>query len=198
MRHFILLAMFALCSAAEVEQITLADGRHLVGTYDDIAGTITLDGPGAAVIKVKRYDVKTREAYARPPAPVAKDEAPARPVEKAVDPIDGVWRAFAEATDIRARAEDAARATEDAAVLKWVASIDLSLLPVPALGADPRQSEIDAKRQIEHDNYRRGMFALKLQEYTRFKAKGNTTAMARSLMDMKQALRNELQERGGR
>lgn len=77
MRPLALLLLALSLTAAELEQITLADGRRFVGYYDADAGTVTIEGPPRAVIRVKGSEVTSRAAYIRPPEsdPAKRDEA---------------------------------------------------------------------------------------------------------------------------
>ena len=77
MRPLALLLLALSLTAAELEQITLADGRRFVGYYDADAGTVTIEGPPKAVIRVKGSEVTSRAAYIRPPESDAakRDEA---------------------------------------------------------------------------------------------------------------------------
>lgn len=73
----LLLALFSLCTAAELEQITTTDGRRLVGYYDAASQTMTLEGPPKAVIRLTGDQVADRNPYARAEEkdPVKRDAA---------------------------------------------------------------------------------------------------------------------------
>lgn len=133
-----LLMISATMSAADLESITLADGRTLLGVYDDVAGTITLHGAGSAVIRVTERQVKGRE-------PAFVGEAAPRPVDAkrgaATSPVDP--RAALAAIDKRAREEKLA------VLRRWVLSIDTTLPVVPELGDDPRESDRDSRARAQ-------------------------------------------------
>jgi hypothetical protein len=78
MRTAILLLMIAgTVTAAELEQITLTDGRRFIGYYDQVAGTLTVEGPPKAVIRVTGGQIAARAPYIRPidTDPAKRDEA---------------------------------------------------------------------------------------------------------------------------
>lgn len=77
MRPLALLLLALSLTAAELEQITLTDGRRLIGYYDGGAGTLTVEGPPKAVIRVAPTQIASRAAYVRPVEtdPVKRDEA---------------------------------------------------------------------------------------------------------------------------
>ncbi|MBA3686849.1 MAG: chitobiase/beta-hexosaminidase C-terminal domain-containing protein, partial [Planctomycetes bacterium] len=93
---FAILVLASACSAAEVEVITLADGRVLTGVYDAGTQTITLSGAMAAVIRVPAAQIVSREPVAGEKGKVpaagrpAAGEAPTGPTAPtmgaAVDP----------------------------------------------------------------------------------------------------------------
>ena len=56
-----LLGIVSVSTAADVEVITLRDGRVLTGAYDDEAQTVTLSGAMAATIRVTAAQILTRE-----------------------------------------------------------------------------------------------------------------------------------------
>jgi len=56
-----LLGIISVTMAAELEVITLRDGRVLTGVYDDEAQTVTLSGPMAATIRVTAAQILSRE-----------------------------------------------------------------------------------------------------------------------------------------
>ncbi len=66
MRHLLLLSIFALSYAADLEQITTTDGRRFIGYYDGEAQTMTIEGPPKAVVRIPREQVVERSAYIRP------------------------------------------------------------------------------------------------------------------------------------
>jgi hypothetical protein len=65
MKSLLLALLCCSLGAAELEQITLADGRRLVGYYDEGAGTVTIEGPPKAVIAVTAAQVTSRSPYIR-------------------------------------------------------------------------------------------------------------------------------------
>lgn len=77
MRHLLLLSLFALSYAADLEQITTTDGRRFIGYYDGEAQTMTIEGPPKAVVRIPREQVVERSAYIRPEEkdPVKRDAA---------------------------------------------------------------------------------------------------------------------------
>lgn len=145
MRIILALLFVTALGAAELEQITTTDGRKLVGTYDENAGTMTLDGPGAAVIKLRPRDVKAREACVRPeaPAPAPKTEAQ-RPATPPESPSDRLKKAKAAAEDLRQQAAE----MEHAAAVEWLNTENLDSVAIPALPADPKQSEIEENKRL--------------------------------------------------
>ena len=154
MRLLLLVAVLACgLSAAEREKITLTDGRVLVGVYDDLAGTITLDGIGGAVLKIREHQVKAREPAPAPapPPPVSPKPAPA---------IDEGEISKAPPAAVAERPEVAMRAMIERHqrelfeyACDWISRADLSEVPVPQLGNDPRASEqeaFDLAKQANH------------------------------------------------
>ena len=141
----LLLAMFSCAlSAAELEQITTTDGRRLIGTYDDVAGVLVLDGPGAASIKLPSSQVKARSPFIRPPEPQAaepRQPAKAQPQQATVE------EAIIAADKLRAQA----KALETAALLSWFKSLDKEPLPFVE-PKDPRESEKRALKLIKWRN----------------------------------------------
>ena len=77
MRALLLLLLALSLTAAELEQITLADGRRLIGYYDAEAGKLTVEGPPPVVLNVKPSQVASRSAYVRAPEadPAKRDAA---------------------------------------------------------------------------------------------------------------------------
>lgn len=61
-------------SACAQDVVTLKDGRVLVGTWNPVNLTMTLDGPGRRVVPVELYQIA---AVARRPDPPAPAPAPA-------------------------------------------------------------------------------------------------------------------------
>jgi len=155
----IFLIFFSLSlAAADVEQITLADGRKLVGTYDDQTGTIMLEGPTKASIRVKRSQVVKREPYeapVTPPQPVAppmaQAPAPTAPVAKAQAPDDALRFAHVEAEKLRAQANR----IEFEATKRWLLQEIATPVDLPEIGPDPRASEVEAhdKARALHRRY---------------------------------------------
>lgn len=144
MRATLLCLCFVLAgAAAERESITLADGRTLVGYYDEDRGTMTLDG-GKVVVQVSAETVKARgPATSSPPVVVGKlkvtTDAPQSSVQP--PPLD----AFKKLTD------DYDRQTF-ALVKSWLDGAGLELLPEPKLPDDPRQSEREAASAVHAIN----------------------------------------------
>lgn len=151
MRPYLLLALFSLCTAAELEQITTTDGRRLVGTYDEAAGTMTLDGPGAAVIKLRPRDVKSRDAFVRAEAPAKAVPDASHSAVPVKLPDEKLTDAFRAVTEAHAAADEAERL----AVVAWLRANDLEPVPVPTLGSDPRESERAAVERANQENGRR-------------------------------------------
>jgi hypothetical protein len=74
---FLVLMAIGQLAGAELEQITISDGRRFIGYYDAGAGTITIEGPPKAVIRVTAEQVVGRSPVVRAPEtdPVKRDEA---------------------------------------------------------------------------------------------------------------------------
>ena len=158
MRPLILLLFALSLTAAELEQITLTDGRRLVGYYDDIAGTVTLDGPAKAVLPIAARQVASRAPYIRGPETAADATAPAQR-EAAKAPREGARarldRARSDAEQLRAKAD----AVELDAVVEFLSGMDLTPQTVDELGKDPRKSEIEHRRRAMEVNVERKEFA---------------------------------------
>jgi hypothetical protein len=77
MRVLIALFLGISLGAAELEQITTADGRRFVGYYDADAQTMTIEGPPKAVIRLAGSNIVDRAPYVRPieKDPIKRDEA---------------------------------------------------------------------------------------------------------------------------
>jgi hypothetical protein len=165
-RTGLLLCIACTLGAADLEQITTTDGRHLVGTYDDVNGVLVLDGPGTVTINLKPSQVKDRTPYVRlPPAekPVAKEapkEKPAPSVPSKPYVLAPIPPAIVAAQKESQAMTDAAVALELNAIIKWLSSRDLSDVPLPVLSADPRTSERDALNTVQ--SYNQGLKSLRL------------------------------------
>ena len=77
MRPLLLLLLALSLTSAELEQITLADGRRLIGYYDEAAGRLTVEGPPKAVLPITARQIVSRSPYVRAVEtdPVKRDEA---------------------------------------------------------------------------------------------------------------------------
>lgn len=76
MRPLALLLLALSLPAADLEQITLVDGRRLIGYYDAEAGKLTVEGPPKAVLPVSAAQIVSRSPYVRAieTDPVKRDE----------------------------------------------------------------------------------------------------------------------------
>lgn len=110
MRAIALLLLALALTSAELEQITLTDGRRLVGYYDEAAGKLTVEGPPKVVLSVAAAQIASRAAYVRPEEtdPAKRDAASLVRLEAERD------AAVAEATRLRSFA--ATRSGKDAEV----------------------------------------------------------------------------------
>lgn len=76
MKPLLLLAFVSLSIAADLEYITTADGRNFIGYYDAAAGTLTVEGPPKAVLRMPAAQITQRSPYIRvPDADPAKRDA---------------------------------------------------------------------------------------------------------------------------
>jgi hypothetical protein len=222
MRPLILLALALSLTAADLEQITLTDGRRLIGYYDEAAGKLTVEGPPKVVLNVTTAQVASRSPYVRAPeadpakrdaaelvrleaereaaladiarlrkfastrsgkdAEIALSQADERKAQadKLGDKISATRQRIeatapkpdaapqqSQASPQTAREEvaaamaevhalrDQAAAKEFDALAAFLGKADLEEMPVPALGSDPRQSEIDKRQQVMDENARR-------------------------------------------
>ncbi len=162
MLRSILLIACSAWLAAEVEAFTLKDGRHLVGTYDEAAARLTLNGPGKAAIPLDTRDIVSRspateEELARPAAkpvpaaPPVEEKHKAAPAEAlAALRLHETWQA---AHDTEALAEQAqqrawseyARA-RDVCLVQFMAAADLSPFPIKVPENASAQDLIKAQR----------------------------------------------------
>jgi hypothetical protein len=144
MRTALLLLLSVAITAADLEVITLKDGRCLTGTYEN--GRLSLEG-GVVVLTVAEADIANR-VPAPPPvvvsSPVTAPAAgPVTPAKAKPSARDTYLAAQAEAKRLR----DQARAVEAAFVVEFLRHGDFAPVPVPTVGNDPRPSE---KAAAEH------------------------------------------------
>lgn len=197
MRAMMLILFVVVGFAAELEQITTTDGRKLVGTYDDIAGTVTLDGPGAAVIRLKPEMVKQREPFVRAepePKPEAQPRAFAAPAVVSKDAaMASVRLAFDKADALRHEANE----IDLNAMVRYLQSSELSPIPVPDFGSDPRESEKKETKRIHEENGYRKVYSDALSRYKEAKGKedsrtSNLSNTITRLMDLADGLRSRI------
>jgi hypothetical protein len=147
MRHLLLVLLAAACSGADIETLTLTDGRVLVGEVAPKGlhgATVDLLKPKGARITISLDDIKTRAPYVEPPAAAAapavqvqaSSSAPAKAPAgdaKALPAIVAYQRSVAEvsaAQQALQAAEKAVAVARAGAVAAWLAQADLTALPV--------------------------------------------------------------------
>lgn len=159
MRPIALLLLALSLTAAELEQITLTDGRRLIGYYDEAAGKIVLDGPTRAILPIRPDQVASRSPYVRSPEAeqAKKEEGQAKPAEPAKPRAQestanaALKSAVTSAMELR----DKAVVMEFDALVAWLSAQDLEHKVIPPVSADPRKSELDAAKQIKAENFSR-------------------------------------------
>ncbi len=149
MRH-LLLAMI-LCSTWSAEELTLTDGRKLVGTYDDATEMLDMKG---AQLKVAAASIASRREMPAEAAPAAVAPAPAKAAARGglKERLDDCRARYAalekQAKEIQAKAD----AVNEEFYLSWVKSADLSTVPEDTAGADPKVSEIKRAEKVRNMN----------------------------------------------
>lgn len=127
----IITCSICLAASAEREQLTLKDGRVLIGVYDGDAGTITLDGPGSAIVRIGKDQISNRSEA--PPLLVKSIKPMADEAEKTKPPEDPTVALRA----IQKRYEE----ERWQYCRSWIIAADFSGVPVPSLPDDPKKSE---------------------------------------------------------